>query len=81
MKERCGLAVSLQPLGKETDGVVAFGMHHHQCAVLARNVQHLKDLPVGELHVVVGHEDLHRGVALGDQRRQSPGPAPAVSGR
>ena len=33
-------------------------------------VEHVEDLAVVELQVVVGHVDLERGVALGDQRRQ-----------
>ncbi|MNN41434.1 hypothetical protein D3C81_1555530 [compost metagenome] len=45
-------------------------MHHHQPALLARHRQHLKDLAVVQLQVVVGHVDLERRIALADQPRQ-----------
>jgi hypothetical protein len=65
MKARRGAARGFEPLGEPLDAVGVLGMQHGHCAVLARDVQHVEDLAVVELHVVVGHVDLERGEALG----------------
>ncbi len=70
MKARRGAAGGFQPLGQPLDAVGVLGMDHRHRAVLARDRQHVEDLAVVELQVVVGHVDLERGVALGDQCRQ-----------
>ena len=59
-----------QLLGQPGDAVAVLGVDHGHRAVLARHRQHLDDLPVGQLQVVVGHVDLEGGVALLDQGRQ-----------
>ncbi len=75
-RPRQGVAVGrrlpgpLQLLAHVADGVVALGMDHHAGALPAGEVEHVEDLPVVQDEVVVGHEDLERGVALGDQGRQ-----------
>ena len=50
--------------------VGVLGVDHRHRAVLPRHRQHVEDLAVVELQVVVGHVDLERRVALADQRRQ-----------
>ena len=56
MKVRVGLAVPLKAIGHVFDLVVAFRVNHHRCALFARDGEDLEQLPVGQDHVVVGHE-------------------------
>ena len=70
MEERRSLAFVLQPVGEIADGVITFGMHHHKGLMPPRNIQHGQNILVGKFHVIIGHEDLDRGVTLSDQRRQ-----------
>ena len=65
-----GLAFALEAVGHELDLVVAFRMDRHQRAVLARDAEHLEQLPVGQNQIVVGHEHLERRVARADQGRK-----------
>ena len=53
------------------DAVGVLGVDHRHRAVLARHRQHVEDLAVAELQVVVGHVDLERRVTLGDQAGSS----------
>jgi hypothetical protein len=70
MKERGGLAVPLEPLGGEAEAVIPLSVDHDERAAPPGDVEHFEDIAVGELHVVIRHEDLDRGIALGDQCRQ-----------
>ena len=63
MKVRMGLAVALQTIGHVFDLVVAFGVNHDERALFARDGEHLEQLPVGQDHVVIGHEHLERRIA------------------
>ena len=65
-----GLALALEPVGHELDLVVAFRMDHDERALLARDAEHLEQLPVGQNQIVIGHEHLERRVARAHQRRQ-----------
>ena len=64
------LAVALEPVGHVFDLVVAFGVNHDERALFARDREHLEQLPVGQHHIVVGHEHLERGIARTHQSRQ-----------
>jgi hypothetical protein len=70
MKPRRGLALFDQGVGEPADQVGILGMDHRHRAMAAGQRQQLHDLLVVELHVVIGHVDLERGVALADQARQ-----------
>jgi hypothetical protein len=70
MKTRRRAARGFEPLGQPLDAVGVLGMDHGHRAVAPCDVQHVEHLPVVQLEVVVGHVDLERGVALGDQGRQ-----------
>jgi len=70
VEARRGAAGRLEALGQPLDAVGVLGVDHRHRTVLARDGQHIEDLAVVELQVVVGHVDLERRVALGDQRRQ-----------
>ena len=65
-----GSACGFQPLGQPLDAVRILGVDHRHRAVLACHIQHVENLAVVELHVVIGHIDLERGVALTNQARQ-----------
>ena len=67
VKARRGAADRLKPLGQPLDAVGVFGVDHGHGAVRACHVQHVQNLSVVELEVVVSHVDLERGVALADQ--------------
>ena len=70
MKAGLCLALLEQCVGEPADQVRVFGVNHGHGAVGSGQRQQLHDLFVVELHVVVGHVDLERGVALVDQPRQ-----------
>jgi len=70
MKARRGAAGGFQAACQPLDAVGVLGVHHGHRAVLARHRQHVQDLAVVEFEIVIGHVDLERGVALGDQRGQ-----------
>ena len=63
-----GFQAPRQPL----DAVGVLRVHHRHRPVAPRDVQHVEDLAVVELQVVVRHVDLERRVARGDQFRQFP---------
>ena len=65
-------------LGHELDRVIAFAMDHHQRLLAARAFEHLQQLPVVQHHVVIGHEDLERGVAVPTSAGSS---CPSTDGR
>ena len=67
---RRAMALLDQVMRQPLDHVVVLGMHHHQRAVAPRHGQDVEDLVVADLHRIVGHVDLERGVAVLDQRRQ-----------
>jgi hypothetical protein len=67
---RRGLSGALQAVGEEADGVIVFGMHHDECAGLARHAHHIEHFDVGEREAFIGHEHLERGVAVFHKRRQ-----------
>ena len=70
MELRCAVALLDQVMRQPLDHVVVLGMHHDQRAVPAGQRQDVQDLIVADLHGIVGHVDLERGVAVPDQRRQ-----------
>lgn len=67
MRQCPGAALRFQPVGQELDDVVAFGMDHDERIVSLGDAQDLQHLAVGDLQIVVGHEDLERAVAFLDQ--------------
>ena len=60
-------ALPFQPLGQPGDAVGVLGMDHQHRLLAPGGGQRVEHLAVGQLHVVVGHVDLERGVAVGDQ--------------
>jgi hypothetical protein len=52
------------------DAIGILGVDHRHRAFTSGESQQLEDLSVVELQVVVGHVELERRVAFGDQRRQ-----------
>ena len=70
MVEGRGLAGALEALGHEADRVVALRVHHHERALAARDLEHLKQLAVVQDEIVIGHEHLEGGVPGLDERRQ-----------
>ena len=60
----------LQTARKPLDAVGVFGVNHGHGTVLPGHRQHIEDLTIVELEVVVGHVDLERRVALRDQLGQ-----------
>jgi hypothetical protein len=56
MKVRVGLAVALEAIGHVFDLVVALRVNHHGRALFASDGENLEQLPIGQDHVVVGHE-------------------------
>jgi hypothetical protein len=45
-------------------------MDHNEGALAPGHVEDLQHLAVVQLEVIIGHEDLERGIAVLDQRRQ-----------
>ena len=70
MPDRRRLAGSLQALRHVPDRIVALRMDHHEGAFAPREIEHVEELTVGQDHVIIGHEDLERGVAVLDEGRQ-----------
>ena len=64
------MALIDQVMRQPVDHVVVLGVHHDQSAVAPRQRQDVEHLVVADLHRVVGHINLERGVAILDQRRQ-----------
>ena len=62
-----GPARFLEPIGEPPDALGVLRVHHDHPAGAARRGQHLQDLAVVELQVVVRHVDLERGVAVADE--------------
>ncbi len=63
---RRGAALAFEPVRKEADRVIALGVDHDQRPMLLGYRKHLEDFTVGELEVVIGHENLDRGEAFGN---------------
>jgi hypothetical protein len=63
-------AGGLQPARQPGDALRVLGMNHRHRAVPARDGEHIEDLTIVELEVVVRHVDLERRIAFGDQGRQ-----------
>ena len=57
----------LEPIGEPPDALGVLRVHHDHPARAARRGQHVEDLAVVELEVVVGHVDLERGDAVADE--------------
>ncbi len=70
MELGCNMALIDQVMRQPVDHVVVLGMYHDQRAVAPRQRQDVEHLVIADLHRVVGHVDLERGVAVLDQRRQ-----------
>ena len=45
-------------------------MHHHQRTATLRRGEDLKQLPVVQHQIIIGHEDLERGIAIGNEAGQ-----------
>ena len=61
------MALAFETAGEVPDGVVAFAMDHDQRLLAARHFKHVQQLGIVEHEVVIGHEDLERGIAVLDQ--------------
>lgn len=55
---------------QEADGVLVLAMDHHRGAMRPGDVEGSQDLAIRQAQVLVGHEDLERGIAVIDQRGQ-----------
>ena len=64
------LARALELVGEELDRVEVLCMNHDERTVLAGDGEHVEDLAVIQAKARVGHEDLERGIAVGDQCRK-----------
>ena len=70
MKAGCSAARRFQTFCQPLNAVGIFGVNHGHCTVLAGDIQHVENLPVVELHVVVRHVNFERREALPNQLRQ-----------
>jgi hypothetical protein len=67
---RRDMAFLLESISEMPDGVIALAMDHDERLLAASNIEHFQQLFVVENEIVVGHEDLERGIAVAHQRRQ-----------
>jgi len=67
---RLNQAGALQRVGQPGDGLGVFGVDHDHRLFAPGKGQHVEDFAVVQLHVVIGHVDLERGISLADQGRQ-----------
>ena len=67
MERWCRLPCLLQPIREKADRIVSFGMHHHQCAGVARGREDLKELVIAERQILISHENLEGRLAVVDK--------------